>query len=83
MADDPSGYVADSGPAIDIEKDVRINDGSWFDADDPTGPTAIVGVDEVSFRFTITNTGGQTLTDLDVFELANTNYTFNITTSAG
>jgi len=78
--------------AIDIEKEVRVITptgppvpqsapapravGDWFDADDPTGPSAIAGVDEVEFRFTITNTGGVPLTDLDVFELANTNYTF-------
>ncbi len=74
---DPAHYIGERvPPAIDIEKLVKVNDGAWFDADDPTGPTAVADVDDVYFRFIVTNTGGTALTDLDVFELANNDYTF-------
>jgi uncharacterized repeat protein (TIGR01451 family) len=54
------GYVV----AIDVEKYVRVSDGEWLDADSPTGPYAIVGKDEVSFKFVVENTGNVTLTDI-------------------
>ena len=52
--------------AIDVEKDVRINTGTWQPADDPTGPSAIVLKDEVYFRFVVTNTGNVDLTSVQL-----------------
>ncbi len=60
VADDPSGYIADGGPAIDIEKTTN-----GFQADDPAGdqtdldntvPYIPVG-SPVTWQYVITNTG--------------------------
>ncbi len=77
---DNAFYIGiDTPPAIDIEKLVRVNNGTWFDADSPTGPQALAGVDTVSFRFIVTNTGGSDLTNVVISELSNndTGYTLN------
>jgi uncharacterized repeat protein (TIGR01451 family) len=56
-ADDDSSYDAVAAPAIDLEK---ATDGE--DADTPTGPFVLAG-DDVTWTFTVTNTGGVALVD--------------------
>ena len=53
-------------PAIDVEKEVSPNNGgTWFEADNPPGPNVVNGTNPV-FRFTVTNTGNVTLTNVQV-----------------
>lgn len=53
-------------PAIDVEKEVSNDNGTtWFDADTPTGPNVVNGTNP-QFRFTVTNTGNVTLTNVVV-----------------
>jgi large repetitive protein len=62
---DPAHYIATPPqPDIDLEKYVSVSNGPWFEADDPTGPEAMIGVDDVRFRFLVTNTGDVMLSDL-------------------
>ncbi|MDJ0767879.1 MAG: SdrD B-like domain-containing protein [Ilumatobacter sp.] len=67
---DPAGYVGVPEPArpgIDLEKEVSVDGGTtWFDADEPTGPTATSGANDVFFRFTVTNTGDVALSDIEL-----------------
>lgn len=56
--------VEEETPAIDVEKEVSPDDGViWFDADTPTGPLVVQGTDP-QFRFTVTNIGNVTLTNV-------------------
>ena len=49
---------------IDVEKYVSVDEqANWFDADDPTGPSALIGAD-VYFKFVIKNTGNTPLADV-------------------
>ena len=62
--DDPSSYFG-ADPQIDVEKYVRVNEtGTWEDADDPRGPSVIVEMDVVYFKFVVKNTGNVTLTNV-------------------
>lgn len=55
-------------PAIDLEKLVSADGGTTFDdADTPTGPIVVMGTDPV-FRFVVTNTGNETLTNIDLVD---------------
>ncbi|MCP4104048.1 MAG: VWA domain-containing protein, partial [Desulfobacteraceae bacterium] len=64
VSDEDSANYYGRSPAIDIEKEVSVdNRVTWHDADDPTGPEIEPG-NEVYFRFTITNTGDIELTNL-------------------
>ena len=61
---DDANYIAQSKPAIDVEKLVSV-DGqtTWQDADAPTGPLTTVG-SSVYFKFIVTNTGNVPLSDV-------------------
>ncbi len=51
-------------PKVDLEKYVSVDGGgSFFDADNPTGPTTSLNA-PVIFRITVANTGNITLTDI-------------------
>jgi hypothetical protein len=53
-------------PSIDIEKFVSVDGGvTWVDADDPPGPNLVAPMDP-RFRFIVTNTGNETMTDIEV-----------------
>lgn len=53
-------------PAIDVKKEVSPDDGvTWFDANTPTGPDVVFNTSP-QFRFTVTNTGNVTLTNVTV-----------------
>lgn len=54
-----------SQAAVDVEKSVTVNGSTWHDADTVPGPEAAVGAD-VSFRFTVRNTGTVPLTDISL-----------------
>ncbi|MGN8648356.1 DUF7507 domain-containing protein [Gracilibacillus sp. HCP3S3_G5_1] len=55
-----------AAPAIDVEKEVSNDNGiTWFDADNPPGPNVVQGTNP-QFRFTVTNTGNVTLTNVQV-----------------
>jgi uncharacterized repeat protein (TIGR01451 family) len=63
---DPAHYYGTvlPTPSIDVEKYVSTSDdGSWIDADTPTGPEVEAGHD-VYFRFVVTNDGDATLTNV-------------------
>ncbi len=65
---DPAHWVGVEAatPAIDVEKEVSPDNGAtWFDADNPTGPNVVQGTNP-QFRFTVTNTGNVTLTNVQV-----------------
>ncbi|MDN5005273.1 beta strand repeat-containing protein [Bradyrhizobium sp. GCM10027634] len=56
--DDTSAYtgVTVTDTSITIEKDVSVDGGTtWFDANDPTGPTLLAGHGDPQYRFIITN----------------------------
>lgn len=58
--------VEEPAPAIDVEKEVSPDNGAtWFDADIPPGPFVPQGTNP-QFRFTVTNTGNITLTNVTV-----------------
>lgn len=63
FGEDDSSYFG-AAPSIDVEKYVRVSSGSWQDADSPRGPTAIVEMDVVYFKFVVTNNGNVTLTGI-------------------
>ncbi|GFP74495.1 beta strand repeat-containing protein [Clostridium fungisolvens] len=53
-------------PAIKILKEVSPDNGlTWFDANNPTGPNILQGTNP-QFRYTVTNTGNVTLTNVQV-----------------
>lgn len=53
-------------PSIDVEKDVSPDNGvTWFDADTPPGPNVVFPTNPM-FRFTVTNNGSTTLTNVTV-----------------
>ncbi|MEN6350448.1 MAG: hypothetical protein ABFD08_13770 [Syntrophomonas sp.] len=59
-----NGVVA----AIDVEKEVSPDNGlTWFDADNPPGPNVPVGTNP-QFRFTVTNIGVVSLTNVVVID---------------
>ncbi|ADL12660.1 DUF7507 domain-containing protein [Acetohalobium arabaticum] len=65
---DPAHWVGVEAPtaAIDVEKEVSPDNGAtWFDADNPPGPD-VVNPTNPQFRFTVTNTGNVTLTNVEV-----------------
>ena len=64
-------YVA--CPCLNVTKKVQVNGGTWYDANDPTGPTAAVG-DDVKFRVDICNCGNVP-TNLSAFDDATVGYT--------
>jgi uncharacterized repeat protein (TIGR01451 family) len=52
--------------SIDVEKEVSADNGvTWFDADIPPGQNVLTGTNP-QFRFTVTNTGSTTLTNVIV-----------------
>jgi hypothetical protein len=58
--------VIDPTSSIDVEKEVSADNGvTWFDADAPTGPNVVFPT-APQFRFTVTNTGNLTLTNVIV-----------------
>ena len=59
---DPSHYVVQPDPSIDIEKATN-----GYDADEPTGPILNVG-DEVTWSYVVTNTGNVPLTSVYVVD---------------
>ena len=58
--DDPSNYVGEATPGIDIEKATN-----GQDADDPTGPLLNIG-DTATFTYVVTNTGDVALGTITV-----------------
>jgi hypothetical protein len=53
-------------PDITIIKEVSPDEGeTWFDANDQPGPNVVQGTDP-RFRFTVTNTGNETLTNVQI-----------------
>ncbi|MGE5456008.1 MAG: hypothetical protein ACM3O4_02775 [Ignavibacteriales bacterium] len=63
-------------PSIDVIKEVSPDNGvTWFDANTPPGPNIVSGTNP-QFRFTVTNNGNQTLTNIivtdDVYGLIGT-----------
>ncbi|WP_256808800.1 DUF11 domain-containing protein [Bradyrhizobium sp. Bra64] len=55
---DVSGYtgVTVAEDSVTVKKEVSVDGGAtWYDANDPTGPTLIAGHDDPQYRFTITN----------------------------
>jgi len=60
---DAANYYG-ANPSIDVEKYVSIDGGAtWQDADAAPGPTLVVGTNP-QFRFTVTNNGNVTLTNI-------------------
>lgn len=65
-ATDPANWFGLASPLIDIVKEVSPDNGAtWFDANDPPGPDVLIGTNPI-FRFTVTNIGDVTLTNVQV-----------------
>ncbi|NNC75740.1 MAG: hypothetical protein HKN93_09555, partial [Acidimicrobiia bacterium] len=64
---DPAHYVGIPGPMttpdIDVEKELSVDGGPWMDVDDAPGPD-VANSSTVAFRFIVTNTGDEDLTDI-------------------
>jgi hypothetical protein len=58
-------------PALDVKAEVSVDGGTtWFDANDPSGPTLTAGHEAPLFKFVVANTGNTDLSDVTLNDSA-------------
>src|SRR5437868_1185717 len=69
-ASDIANYFG-ADPAIGVTELVSVDGGTtWFDANDPSGPTLMAGHEAPRFKFVVANTGNTDLSDVTLSDSA-------------